>query len=67
MDNPTGHGIQFMGILLNYLCQRSELVRQSIRPSDLYEQLMFPLNINGATSLVMLNGNRVDVKTSNCL
>ena len=30
--NPTGHGIQFqgMGILLNYLCQRSELIWQSI-------------------------------------
>ena len=35
MGNPTGHGIQFegMGILFNYLCQRSALVLQSFRPN----------------------------------
>ena len=49
MGNPTGHGIQFqcMEILFNYLCQRSALVLQSITPSDLYEQLGFPLYLNG--------------------
>ena len=52
MGNPTGHGIQFqgMGILFNYICQRSELVLQSIRPSDLYEQLSFPVYLSGASS-----------------
>ena len=69
MGNPTGHGIQFqgMGILFNYLCQRSAFVLQSIRPSDLYEQLAFSLYLNGAWSLVILKSYHGDVKTISCL
>ena len=65
MDNPTGHGIQFegKGILCNYLCQRSELLQQSIRPSDLFEQLDPPCYLNGDSSTRMTNDNHED---SNC-
>ena len=68
MGNPTGHGIQFqgMGILFNYLCQRSALVLQSFRPSDLYEQLTFPF-LSGASSLAILKSYSEDAKTSTCL
>ena len=64
IGNPTGHGIQFqaMGILFNYLCQRSALVLQSFRPSDLYEQLACPLYLNGAWSLAILESYHEDVK-----
>ena len=69
MDNPTGHGIQFQGmrILFNYLCQRSALVLQSFRPSDLYEQLGFLLYLNRAQSMAILKNYHGDVETSNCL
>ena len=69
MGNPTGHGIQFqgMGMLINYFCQRSALVLQAMRPSDLCEQLGFTLYLNGALSLAILERSHDDVKTSNCL
>ena len=69
LGNPTGHGIQFQGMeyCFNYLCQRSELVLQSIRPSDLYEQFGFSLYLNRASNTAIPNRNCDDVKISNCL
>ena len=45
MGNPTDHGIQFqdMGILFNYICQSSELVWQSFRPSEINASLDYCL------------------------
>ena len=64
--NPIGYGIQFqgIGILFNYLCLTWELFLQSIRPSELYEKLSFPLYLNGASSMAIPNGSHDVVKIS---
>ena len=61
MGNPTGQGIQFqgMGILFNYLCDTCKLFLQSIRPSDLYEQLSFP---NGASRMAIPDRSHDNVR-----
>ena len=62
IGNPTGYGIQFqgMGKLFNYLWYTCDLFLQSIRPSDLYEQLGFPLCLNGAWSMPVRDRSRDD-------